>query len=144
MKHITAITLLVSGLWINPVNAQSHAPDRLRLLRLTGMLVPYETQAQDAATTSRTVPISVSNNQWLFRISEAEGLAKSVEVVPATKDAPLLKDVRFTGPEALMRRLQKADQPGRVLTFEGLFDAKDRTFRITAVDEEQDTLLPSQ
>jgi hypothetical protein len=143
MKHITAITLLVSGLWINPVNAQSHAPDRLQLLRLTGMLTPYEANPQDPHDASRTVSIIVNDKPWLFRISEAEGLAHSVDAVPVTKEASRLKDVHFTGPDALMRRLQKANQPGRILTFEGLYDAKERWFRVTAVEETQDTLLSS-
>ena len=142
MKHTSIIALLVSGLWMNTVNAQSHAPDRLRILRVTGILVPYEANP-DPHDAARTVSIVVNNKPWLFRISEAEGLAHSVEVVPATKDQSLLKDIRFTGPDALMRRLQKADQPGRVVTFEGQMDAKERWFRVTAVEEEPDTLLPS-
>lgn len=106
------------------------------------MIVPYETQPRD---TFRTVSILVNDKPWLFRISEAEALTDSHDVVPDTmKDESLLKDIRFTGPDALMRRLQKANQMGRPLTFEGLLDAKERWFRVTAIEETRDTLLPKQ
>ena len=116
MKHLPIIiTLLISGLWIHTVNAESPAPERLQTLRVTGMIVPYETQPRD---TFRTVSILVNDKPWLFRISDAETLTDSGEVVPDTmKDESLLKDIRFTGPDALMRRLQKANQMGRSLTY---------------------------
>ena len=142
MKPITIIALLACSLWIHTVNAESPAPERLQLLRVTGMIVPYETQPRD---TFRTVSILVNDKPWLFRISEAEALTDSPDVVPDTmKDESLLKDIRFTGPDALMRRLQKANQMGRLLTFEGLLDAKERWFRVTAIEETRGTLLPRQ
>jgi hypothetical protein len=139
MKQLV-IALLVSGLWMNTVNAQSSGPDRLQTLRVTGMLVPYKTDIHDAF---RTVSVVVNDKPWLFRISDAETLADGSDVVPVTKDDSLLKDIRFTGPDALMRRLQKANQLGRALTLEGQLDAKERWFRVTAVEEDRDTLLPS-
>jgi hypothetical protein len=142
MKPITIIALLVSGLWMHTANAESPLPERLQTIRVTGMIVPYEAQPRD---TFRTVSIFVNDKPWLFRISEAEALTDSHDVVPDTmKDEPLLKDIRFTGPDALMRRLQKANQMGRPLTFEGLLDAKEQWFRVTAIEETRDTLLPKQ
>ena len=67
MKYFTIITLLISGLWIHTANAESPAPERLQTLRVTGMIVPYETQPRD---TFRTVSIFVNDKPWLFRISE--------------------------------------------------------------------------
>jgi hypothetical protein len=143
MKHFPIIiTLLISGLWIHTVNAESPSPERLQILRVTGMIVPYEAQPRGAF---RTVSILVNDKPWLFRISDAETLTDSGEVVPDTmKDGSLLKDIRFTGPDALMRRLQKANQMGRSLTLEGQLDAKERWFRVTAIEETRDTLLPKQ
>ena len=142
MKPITIIALLVSGLWLQTANAQFPAPERLQIIRVTGVIVPYETQPRD---TFRTVSILVNDKPWLFRISEAKALADSPDVVPDTiKDESLLKDIRFTGPDALMRRLQKDNQLGRSLTLEGLLDAKERWFRVTAIEETRDTLLPKQ
>jgi hypothetical protein len=140
MKSLTIITLLISGLWINTVNAQSLAPERLQTIRVTGVIVSYETQPRDVF---RTVSIFVNDKPWLFRISDAEALTDSHNVVPDTmKDESLLKDIRFTGPDALMRRLQKDNQMGRPLTLEGQLDAKERWFRVTAIEETRDTLLP--
>ena len=142
MKHLTSIAVLISGLWIHTVNAQSPSQERLQTIRVTGMIVPYETQPHD---TFRTVSILVSDKPWLFRISDAEAITDSHNVVPDTmKDESLLKDIRFTGPDALMRRLQKANQMGRALTLEGQLDAKERWFRVTAIEETRDTLLPKQ
>ena len=141
MKRITTIALLISSLWLNTVHAQSSGPDRLQILRVTGMLVPYKTDLHDAF---RTVSVVVNDKPWLFRISDAEALADGSDVVPVTTDDSLLKDIRFTGPEALLRRLQKVNQLGRSLTLEGQLDAKERWFRVTAVEEDRDTLLPRQ
>jgi len=105
-------------------------------------MVPHEAQPRDAF---RTVSIVVNDKPWLFRINDAETLTGGQEVVPDTmKDEFLLKDIRFTGPDALMRRLQKANQMGRPLTLEGQLDAKERWFRVTAIEENRDALLPSQ
>ena len=142
MKQFTIIALLASSLWLQTANAQSLASERLQIIRVTGMIVPYDTQSHD---TFRTVSILVNDKPWLFRISEAKALADSPDVVPDTiKDESLLKDIRFTGPDALMRRLQKANQMGRPLTLEGLLDAKEQWFRVTAIEESRDTLLPKQ
>jgi len=142
MKHIIPIALLVSGLWIHTANAESPASERLQTIRVTGIIVPYEAQPRDAF---RTVSILVNDKPWLFRIRDAEALTDSHDVVPDTmKDESLLKDIRFTGPDALMRRLQKANQMGRALTLEGQLDAKERWFRVTAIEETRDTLLPRQ
>jgi hypothetical protein len=144
MKHIITIALFISGLWMHTANAESPASERLQLLRVTGMIVPYEAQPRD---TFRTFSILVNDKPWLFRISDAEAITDSHDVVPDTmKDESLLKDIRFTGPDALMRRLQKANQMGRPLTFEGQLDAKERWFRVTAIEETEtrDTLLPKQ
>jgi hypothetical protein len=139
MKQFTIIALLASSLWMHTANAQSPATERLQIVRVTGILVPYEAQSRD---TFRTVSILVNDKPWLFRIGRAEGLTDGSDIMPDTTDEALLKDLRFTGPDALMRRLQKDNQLGRPLTLEGQLDAKERWFRVTAIEEAQDMLLP--
>lgn len=142
MKQFALIALLVVSLWMTAAYAESPSSERLQFIRVTGMLVPHEIQPRNAF---RTVSILVNDKPWLFRISNAEALTDGTDVVPDTMpDESLLKDIRFTGPDALMRRLQKAHQLGRFLMLEGLLDAQERWFRVTAIEETRDTLLPGQ
>ena len=142
MKSLTIITILISGLWLPTANADSPVSEQLQLIRVTGVIIPYEAQPRGAL---RTVSILVNDKPWLFQISDAKALTDSPDVVPDTvKDEALLKDIRFTGSDALLRRLQKDNQVGRPLTVEGLLDAKERWFRVTAIEETRDALLPKQ
>ena len=141
MQHVTIITLLASGLWLTPAHAQSIGPDRLQTVRVTGVLVSSEARPRGAF---RTVSILVHDKPWLLQISDAQALSDGSEVVPDTRGEALPQDIRFTGPDALMRRLQKDHQLGRPLTIEGQLDAKERWFRVTAVEEDRDVLLPQQ
>ena len=140
MKQFTIIALFASSLWIPTANAESPAPEQLQTLRVTGIIVPYEAQPRGAF---RTFSLLVNDKPWLFWVSDAVALTAGSVVVQDTKDESLQKDIRFTGPDALMRRLQKANQLGRPLTLEGQLDAKERWFHVTAIEETQGTLLSS-
>jgi len=70
-----------------------------------------------------TATIFVQDKPWLFRVGKVEGLT-STEREQAVKEGALLEQVRFYGPDALMRRLQKANLIGKLLTIEGQLDAK--------------------
>lgn len=139
MKQLTVIALLVSGLWLNTVNAEPPAPGGPATLRVTGMLLPHEEQQRDDLVTAT---IFVHDKPWLFRVGKAEGLT-SEERTRAVKEGALLKEVHFYGPDALMRRLQKAHLLGKMLTIEGQLDAKERRFQVTAVEETQDAVPQS-
>ncbi len=134
MKQITIIALLVSVFWSNAVNAQSVYPEHPAKLRVTGMLLPLEEQKRDDLVTAT---IFVQDKPWLFRVGKVEGLT-STEREQAVKEGALLEQVRFYGPDALMRRLQKANLIGKLLTIEGQLDAKERRFLVTAVEEVKD------
>jgi hypothetical protein len=54
MKNLTIIALLACSLWMNTVNAESPSSERLQILRVTGIIVPYKTHPRD---TFRTVSI---------------------------------------------------------------------------------------
>ena len=136
MKQFTIITLLVSALWIHTANAQSPAPGGQATLRVTGMLLPHEEQQRDDLVTAT---IFVQDKPWLFRVGKAEGLS-SAEREQAVKDGVLLEQVRFYGPDAVMRRLQKANLIGKLLVIEGQLDAKGRRFLVSAVEEAKDTV----
>jgi len=139
MKHITIIAVLVAGLWITPVNAQSPAPEHSSKLRVTGMLLPLEEQQRDDVVTAT---IFVHDKPWLFRVGKVEGLT-GPEREQAVKEGALLEQMRFYGPDALLRRLQKAHLLGKLLTIEGQLDAKERRFLVTAVEETKDAVPQS-
>jgi hypothetical protein len=141
MKQFTLIAVVAASLWLPTVHAEPFSEERFQTLRVTGMIVPYEVHLRG---TFRTVSIFVNDKPWLFRISDVKELTDDPAVVPdIMEDESLLKDIRFTGPDALMRRLQKAHQLGRPLTIEGQLDAQERWFRVTTVEETPDTLLPN-
>ena len=81
-----------------------------------------------------TATIFVQDKPWFFRVGKAEGLT-SAEREQAVKEGALLEQVRFQGPDAIMRRLQKANMIGKLLVIEGQLDAKGRRFVISSVEE---------
>ena len=83
-----------------------------------------------------TATIFVQDKPWFFRVGKVEGLT-SEEREQAVKDGALLEQVRFHGPDAVMRRLQKANLIGKLLVIEGQLDAKGRRFLISSVEETQ-------
>ena len=131
MKHLTLVMLLVLAGWLNTAHAQSGAPQRAEHLRVTGTLLPNEDQQRDDVV---TVTIFVQDQPRLFRVGKVEGL-NSAEGEQAVAERALLQEVRFDGPEAVMRRLEKTDQTGKPLTIEGQLDATARRFHVTAVEE---------
>jgi hypothetical protein len=130
MKHLI-IALLAAALWIHTANAQSATPEQSTKLRVTGTLLPMEEQQRDDLVTAT---IFVQDKPWLFRVGKAEGLTSEARE-QAVKDGALLEQVRFHGPDAVMRRLQKANLIGKLLVIEGQLDAKGRRFLISSVEE---------
>ena len=131
MKHFTYITLLLTLFCAMPANAQTGNSTQPMKVRVTGTLLPFEEQQRDDLVTAT---IFVQDKPWLFRVGKAEGLT-SEEREQAVKDGALLQQVRFQGPDAVMRRLQKANLIGKLLVIEGELDAKGRRFRVSSVEE---------
>jgi hypothetical protein len=131
MKQFTLIAVLASMLWIQTATAQSTAPEQSTRLRVTGTLLPMEEQQRDDLVTAT---VFVQDKPWLFRVGKAEGLTSEARE-QAVKDGALLEQVRFYGPDAVMRRLQKANLIGKLLVIEGQLDAKGRRFLISSVEE---------
>ena len=123
---LSALLLVVCGAGL--VRAQSG--ERLVPLRVTGTLVPPEAaQREDLFT----VPIVVQETSLLLRVGRVEELTSSERA--QVRDALVLRQVRFSGPAALLARLRQPERRGRVLTIEGMLDPTARLFLVTAVKE---------
>ena len=123
---LSALLLVMCGAGL--VRAQSG--ERLVKLRVTGTLVPQEAaQREDLFT----VPIVVQETPLLLRIGQVEELTTPERA--QVRDAVVLRQVRFSGPAALLARLQQPERRGRVLTIEGMLEPTARLFLVTAVKE---------
>lgn len=140
MKLGVIFSLLLSLLWISVGSAQSQNPQRPLDLRITGTLLAAESDKRDDLV---TVNISVQGKPMLLRVGKVEDLT-TPERARAVKDEVLLRQVRFTGPEDLMERLQKPEILGRVITIEGWLDTQARRMQVTAVEESPGTAPASK
>jgi hypothetical protein len=123
---LSALLLVVCGAGL--VRAQSG--ERLVHLRVTGTLVPLEAaQREDLFT----VPIVVQDTPLLLRVGQVEELTTSERA--QVREALVLRQVRFSGPAALLAGLQQPERRGRVLTIEGMLEPTARLFLVTAVKE---------
>jgi hypothetical protein len=131
MKHFTCAAFMISLLWATLAGAQSVNPAQPTKVRVTGTMLPYSEQQRDDLVTAT---IFVQDKPWFFRVGKVEGLS-SAEREQAVNEGALLEQVRFQGPDAVMRRLQKANLAGKPLVIEGQLDAKERRFLVTSVEE---------
>lgn len=123
---LSALLLVVCGAGL--VRAQSG--ERLVPLRVTGTLVPPEAaQREDLFT----VPIVVEETPLLLRVGQVEELTTAERA--QVREALVLRQVRFSGPAALLARLQQPERRGRVLIIEGMLDPTARLFLVTAIKE---------
>jgi len=129
MRRRTLITLVLLIWWAVAVSAQSR--DRPVDLRVTGMLLAVEEAKRDDLV---TVNISVQGKPLLLRIGKVEDLT-TPERTQVREAEVLLRQVRFSGPAALMERLQQPEMLGRVLTIDGWLNPQERRFLVTAIAE---------
>jgi hypothetical protein len=123
---LSALLLVVCGAGL--VRAQSG--ERLVSLRVTGTLVsPEAAQREDLFT----VPIVVEDKPLLLRVGQVEELTTAERA--QVREAVMLRQVRFSGPSALLARLQQPERRGRVLTIEGMLEPTARLFMVTAIKE---------
>lgn len=126
---LTGVALLVAGLEsaaAQPYNAEHHLD-----MRITGMILPADTPKQEDVP---TVDISIQEKPMVLRLGKVEDLSTR-EKSQAAKNDVLLRLVRFTGSDDLMKRLLQPGSAGKVLTIEGWLNAQDRIFQVTAVNE---------
>jgi len=131
MKHFTCTALVISMFWATLSSAQTGDSTQPMKVRITGTMLPFEEQQRDDLVTAT---IFIQDKPWFFRIGKAEGMS-SEQREQAVKEGALLEQVRFQGPDAIMRRLQKANLIGKLLVIEGELDAKGRRFIISSVEE---------
>jgi hypothetical protein len=123
---LSALLLVVCGAGL--VRAQSG--ERLVSLRVTGTLVsPEAAQREDLFT----VPIIVEDKPLLLRVGQVEELTTAERA--QVREAVTLRQVRFSGPAALLARLQQPERRGRVLIIEGILEPTARLFMVTAIKE---------
>ncbi len=126
LRTLSVLFLVVCGAGL--VRAQSG--ERLVHLRVTGTLMPLEAaQREDLFT----VPIVVQDTPLLLRVGQVEELTTSERA--QVREALVLRQVRFSGPPALLARLQQPERRGRVLTIEGMLEPTARLFLVTTVKE---------
>jgi hypothetical protein len=128
MRRRTLIALVLMLLGARLAGAQSH--DRLVDLRVTGTLLPPEAAPREDLF---TVPIVVQDTPLLLRIGRVEELTAPDRA--QVREALVLRQVRFSGPAALMARLRQPELRGRVLTIYGQLEPQARLFMVTAVKE---------
>jgi hypothetical protein len=131
MKRFTCTALLITLFWVPLASVQAEDSTQPMKVRVTGTMLPFEEQQRDDLVTAT---IFIQDKPWFFRVGKAEGMS-SEQREQAVKEGALLEQVRFQGPDSVMRRLQKANLVGKLLVIEGELDAKGRRFIISSVEE---------
>jgi hypothetical protein len=138
MKWQTLIALALVVCGTSTASAQSR--DRPIDLRVTGMLLAKEeAQREDLLT----VPIVVQGTPLLLRIGQVEEVTPT-ERTQVRQAEVLLRQVRFSGPAALMERLLQPEVRGKVLTIQGWLQPKEQRFLVTDVQEGSGSTPPTQ
>ncbi|MGE0826355.1 MAG: hypothetical protein AB7G75_08280 [Candidatus Binatia bacterium] len=127
MKKAVAALFVIALVWTRVAHAQSVYPDRPMQLRITGTLLPAETEKREDLI---LVDVFVQDTPWILRIGKVEELNPSGRGDTVKEDL-LLRQVRFYGASELLAQLQE----GKVLTITGELDQKVRRFRVSAVHE---------
>jgi hypothetical protein len=105
------------------------------LVRFTGTLVPPGKKSDDSLHTLR---VFIRNNEWLFRLDNVETLTGMNRGWMILNDI-FPPELRFTGPENLLRLLQDAESTGKPITVEGRLYIGDRMFVVTGAEEVADS-----
>src|SRR5262249_38072235 len=104
-------------------------PDRPKDIRVTGaLLAPSAKEEEDIVT----VNIFLGDEPRLLRVGSVENLSPD-EKERAVDAGILMRQVRFYGPDDLMKRLQQPETVGKVLTIEGRLDFQERRFLVKSV-----------
>jgi hypothetical protein len=128
-------TLLLSLGWINTIEAQPASLDRPAKLRITGELLPPQSQPREDLVTAH---ILVQDTPLLLRVGKVEEVTP-MEREQAVKWGVLFRQVRFYGPDPLLQQILKAQGTGKALVIEGQLDTRDRQFLVSDVKASSDT-----
>jgi hypothetical protein len=130
-KLSSVIALFVVAWCATVYSADPVYPDRPKNISITGALLPPGAEAREDLV---TVNIYLKGNPRLLRVGKIEDLTAD-EKDRAVKDDILIRQVRFYGPDEIMKRLQLPDIVGRVITIEGRLDVKEKRFLVKSVRE---------
>jgi hypothetical protein len=131
MQQLLFSFLLLSFWWPHAFGADTVYPEHPKDIRLTGtLLAPTEQAHEDIVT----INIFLGDAPRLLRIGKIEDLTQD-EKDRAVKEGILMRQVRFYGPDEVMKRLQQPDIVGKALTIEGRLDVQERRFLVKSVTE---------
>jgi hypothetical protein len=133
MRRVTIIAVLAAVWCTTLANVRFVSAEEQKTIRIIGTMLPYEEGKRDDLAVAT---IFVHDKPWFFRVGKVEGLSQE-ERDRAVNDGALMEQMRFYGPDALMRRMQRADVTGKPLTIEGHLNTKERRFQVTAIEEAQ-------
>ena len=125
--------LLVLTVCVCAISPKLHAfPVTPPRVRFTAVVVPFEDQSRKALLDDLNIIIETERSKLLIDKMEIVGGVALNRVVLQRLFPPV---VHFTGPNDLIRRLQRPEIAGKVLTIEGLLYTASRTFFLIRVDE---------
>lgn len=133
MKRLTILAVLAAVCCTTLASVRFVNAEEPKTIRVIGAMLPYEEGKRDDLAVAT---IFVHDKPWFFRVGKVENLTQE-ERDMAVNDGALMEQMRFSGPDALMRRMQRADITGKPLTIEGHLNAKERRFQVTAIEEAQ-------
>lgn len=132
MRQRTVVVLLVSIFWSTAAPAQIiPRVEPPPLVRFTGALLPLEEEGRRGL---HTLTVFIKGQKWIFRLAKVETLTGRNRGWAILQDL-FPPQVRFIGPEDLIRLLQKPEITGKLLIIEGRLYTGDRMLFITAVEE---------
>ena len=127
------LSILFLCLWLTTAQSADPPtyPDRPKDIRVTGaLLAPSAKEEEDIVT----VNIFLGDEPRLLRVGSVENLSPD-EKERAVDAGILMRQVRFYGPDDLMKQLQQPETVGKVLTIEGRLDFNERRFLVKSVTE---------
>lgn len=132
LRLSTAVVLLTTVCCPMIATAQLPQFEPPPLVRLTGALHPI---AEKGRSSMHTLTVSIQGKEWLFRIAKVEKLTGSSPDGWRLLRGLFPSQVRFVGPEALLRSLQDPELEGIPLIIEGRLYVGNRILQITTVEE---------
>jgi hypothetical protein len=98
------------------------------LVRLTGTLVPTGEKKDDGLD---TLGVSMGGKEWTFKLTDVETLS-GTNYGPMILNDLFPREVRFMGPDQLLRPIQEAAGAQEPIAVEGRLYLVDRNFVVTA------------
>jgi hypothetical protein len=131
----TARTIMVLAVCTQPVPVLAQGGLRIEpppLVRFTGSFLPLEEKRPGALA---MLTVSVEGTQWKFNVAKVEKLTGKEVGSLRLLQSIFPPQLRFTGPDELLRPLQDPQVAGKPLVIEGRLYVGDRMLFVTAVKQ---------